>query len=99
MKQSINITINGVTKQVQFTEPQARIMKRLLNGEMATTINAHRMDGGDVVWYRKDGDYSWGAECVGWRAFNGAMLAIRNAFALDTKGEHQLYGTYIVEPF
>ena len=66
------ITINGIMKLVQFTKPQAAIIDKLQNGSKATYINTHRRDGGDFVWFEKDGNY-WGAECVGYRAFNGAM--------------------------
>lgn len=77
----IDITLNGVTKKVNFTSPQARIMERLLSGEKVTMINTHWMSGGEFVWYNEDG-YEWGKESVGYRAFNGAMYAIRNAFNL-----------------
>lgn len=44
----LNITFNGETKAVNFTNPQAEIMMRLLRGDKVTYINTHRMSGGDV---------------------------------------------------
>lgn len=77
----MNITLNGEMREVNFTKPQSAIVERLLKGEKVTTINTHRRDGGDFVWYREDG-YYWGRECVGYRAFWCAMYAIRDAFGL-----------------
>ena len=89
----LNITFNGQTKSVNFTNPQAAIMRRLLNGEKVTMINTHHRDGGDFVWYRIDGNY-FGAESVGYRAFNGACYAIRKEFGLNTEQMHKLYEQY-----
>lgn len=89
-----DITLHGVTKSVNLTEPQARIVDRLLAGKRATWINTHHLDGGDFVWYDKDG-YYWGAEFVGWKAFNGAMLAIQRTFGLDREQYNDLYVSFI----
>lgn len=91
----MNITFKGETKSVNFTEPQARIAERLLRGDRATWINLHHRDGGDFVWYDKDG-YGWGATCVGWKAFNGAMLAIQRTFGLDYKQYNELVDSFII---
>ena len=82
MKQIIEITFKGETKQVKFTEPQALIMNRLLNGEKVTLIHEHRMNGGDFVWYeeRFEENCFWGAEFVGYKAFWGAIRTIAKAF-------------------
>ena len=81
----INVTFKGVSKDVKFTDPQARVMERLLRGEKVTMINTHWMSGGEFVWYQPDGNYSWGKEYVGWRAYQGAMRTVEKAFNL--KGE------------
>jgi hypothetical protein len=75
----IDITFKGETKKVSFTDPQARIMQRLLNGEKVTFVNEHHRDGGDFVWYPIRG---FGYEHVGWRAFQGAMRAVEKAFGM-----------------
>lgn len=77
----IDITIEGKTRKVSFTKPQARIMERLLRGEKVEMVNTHRMNGGDFIWVSKY-DY----EFVGYRAFWGAMKAIRDAFGF---GDHE----------
>lgn len=89
-------TFNGVTKSVNFTEPQERIMMRLLSGERTTYIHTNRASGGEFVWVREDGDYE-NAECVGYKAFNGAMSAIKKAFNLTKEEETSLYKKYIIE--
>lgn len=91
----INITLGGQTKSVSFTTPQANIMEQLLRGRKATYINTHHISGGDFVWYEEDGNY-WGASCVGYRAFNGAMQAIKKAFSLNRQQFNELYESYIV---
>lgn len=90
------ITFNGVTKLVNFTEPQERIMMRLLSGEKTTYIHTNRASGGEFVWFRKDGDYE-NAECVGYKAFNGAMRAIKKAFNLTQEQEISLYNKYVIK--
>lgn len=92
----IEIILNGESKQVNFTKPQANIMERLLKGEKTTMINTHYRSGGDFVWFDKDGNY-FGAECVGWKAFNGAMYAIVKAFNLNNEQKKELYDKYFVE--
>lgn len=92
----MEIVFEGVKKSVNFTAPQAEIMRRLLRGEKATYINTHWMSGGEFVWYDKDGNY-WGKESVGYRAFNGAMYAIRKAFSLNLEAVDRLYSQFIVE--
>lgn len=80
MKRNVMLLlVDGVTKtkEIDFTEPQARIVDRLLSGEKVTWINTHRRDGGDFVW-----DNYWGNECVGYRAFTFAIYKIADAFGL-----------------
>lgn len=91
----MDIVFDGVKKKVEFTLPQAAIIKRLQGGEKTTIVNAHRMSGGEFVWYKQDGDYS-DKEFVGCRAFNGAMFAIRKAFSLNSEAENRLYSQFIV---
>ena len=91
----IRITLGNRSKEVNFTEPQARIMTRLLNGETTIWINTHRFSGGELVWYREDGDYSQ-AECVGIRAFNGMVRAIGKAFGLDRDATNELHFVYTI---
>lgn len=96
MKVLIEITLYGETKKVKFTEPQACIMKRLLNGDKVTTVNTHRMDGGDFVWYNdsiKEGSY-WGFERVGYKAFWGAMLAVGKAFGSTWNEIRDIHNNY-----
>lgn len=93
----MEITINNVTKNVRFTKPQQAIMERLIKGDRATFINTHWMSGGEFVWYCEDGDYS-AKEFVGYKAFNGAMWAIRKAFNLTSEQENALYEEYIINP-
>ena len=78
------MTINDETKMVAFTEPQERIMRRLLNGETATYY------GDTLVW--DDGNWQ---ECVGVRAFNTAMHNICKAFSLTHEEVDMLYDKYI----
>ncbi len=85
----IDITWKGETKKVSFTDPQARIIERLLNGEKYVVVNRHRMSGGDFIWYDADG-YSF--EYVGVRAWQGAMFAIRKAFGCGGYGDQFFYG-------
>lgn len=92
----LNITFNGETKAVNFTQPQAEIMMRLLRGDKVTYINTHRMSGGEFVWYDENG-YECGANCVGVKAFNGAMWAICKAFNLNDEQTIRLYDQYIVK--
>ena len=54
------------------------------------------MSGGEFVWYDKEG-YEYGANCVGVKAFNGAMWAIRKAFNLNDAQVDVLYNQYIVK--
>ena len=79
---NLQFTFNGVTKLVKFTEPQASIMEALERGEEII------FQGETMVWKRTK-------ETVGWRAFNGAMFAIRKAFNLNTEEEKVLYHQYI----
>ena len=92
----IQVIINGITKSVNFTEPQSRIMQRLMSGEKTTYIHTNRMSGGDFVWIREEGDYE-NAECVGYKAFNGAMRAIRKAFNLSDEDFSEIYRKYVVK--
>lgn len=92
----LKITFEGETKSVNFTKPQAEIMERLLRGDKATYINTHRMSGGEFVWYDKEG-YEYGVNCVGIKAFNGAMWAICKAFNLNNEQTIRLYNQYIVK--
>lgn len=91
----IKIQFEGQSKEVEFTKPQAWIVNQLQNGKRATMINTHHRDGGDFVWYDKDG-YGGGAIFVGYKAFNGAMRAIVKAFNLTREQENRLYDNYIV---
>ena len=50
-------------------------------------INTHYRSGGDFVWYDADG-YSWSKEYVGYKAFWGAMYAVRKAFNLNRVDEY-----------
>lgn len=84
----------GKTAPVRFTKPQGRVVRRLLNGERVTYTNQHWRSGGEFVWYREGGDYSWGAESVGYRAFNGAMRAIIKAFNMDDEEQKKLYNHF-----
>ena len=92
----MEIVFEGVKKSVNFTDPQAAIMRRLLQGERATFINTHWMSGGEFVWYDKDGNY-WGKESVGYKAFNGAMRTITKVFSLNREAENRLYSQFIVQ--
>ena len=89
----MKITFKGVEKEVNFTEPQAKIMKRLLNGEKVILINKHHLDGGELVWYNKDGNY-YGAERVYYKPFNGAMYALEKAFENTTISD--FYSEYMI---
>ncbi|MCF2559443.1 hypothetical protein I6E23_05675 [Prevotella brevis] len=90
----ITVEFEGITKSVNFTEPQARIMQRLNRGEHATMVNTHYMSGGDFVWKEQSEEYGC-KEFVGYRAFSGAMTAIIRAFNLDRDAEKRLYNKYI----
>ena len=79
MKTTVNF--NGQEKQVELTEAQARIVKRLQNGGRVTTLNEHYRDGGELVWYNENG-YGWSKESVGYKAFWGAMRRIAAAYNL-----------------
>lgn len=82
----LSVTINGETRQVSFTKPQARIMERLLSGKKVKVV------GDRLTWYPIGGfDY----EYVGCRAFNGAMWAIVDAFGMTSNQEHELYRMYL----
>ena len=81
----IEMTINDETKMVAFTEPQAKIMERLLEGE-TVTYNSNDT----LVW--DNGNFR---ECVGVRAFNGAMDKVCKAFGLTHEEECMMYDKYI----
>lgn len=90
----MTVEFEGVSKSVNFTEPQAEIMKRLNRGERTTMINTHYVSGGEFVWKNRLEEFGC-KEMVGYRAFNGAMFAIRKAFQLDRAAESRLYAKYI----
>lgn len=92
--ETIVISLFGKSAPVKFTKPQGRIVRRLLNGERVTYINQHWVSGGEFVWYHEDGDYTWGKESVGYRAYNGAMRAIINAFNMNREEQTKLYNNF-----
>ena len=83
----IQIKFRNEIKDIKFTDPQAKIVERLLRGDKVTMINTHYRSGGDFVWYDADG-YSWSKEYVGYKAFWGAMYAVRKAFNLNRVDEY-----------
>ena len=86
----IELTFNDETKKVAFTEPQAKIMERLLSG-----VTAYSED--DLLYWDDD---EWGEEQsfmhrIDEDDFYGALERIVKAFGLSTEEKQMLYDRYI----
>lgn len=78
MKTKMKITFKGVEKEVNFTEPQSKIMLRLLNGEKVIQIKDA------LMWYSENGC----TERVYIKVFCGAMYALEKAFKVNFYNEY-----------
>ena len=81
---TLKITINGLSKDVDFGDPEGSLITRMLSGEKAT--------------YTKAGFFVWKAnpnELVGVRLFRKALEVIRKTFNLTPEQEFKYMNNFI----
>lgn len=67
---------------VKFSEPQQRIVDKLLQGDKIVIVNQHRMNGGEYMWKEVESEYLKPAGHV-YKAFWGIQYAIKEQAGLD----------------